>query len=113
LGSFTSTRPESLVLTEGKMNSEKLGAIVKRRVSPAVEKNFPLGDRIFQHERAPCRGSRRVKKVIEKLKINTRMWPGNSRYLNPIEKIRGIAKGRLGKMDWSVNELLICNMIKM
>lgn len=34
-----------------------------------MEKNFPNGDGILQHEYAPCYTSKKVKKVIEELKI--------------------------------------------
>jgi hypothetical protein len=50
---------------ELKKNSD----ITKCRIVPAMEKNFPNGDGILQHEYAPCYTSKKVKKVIEELKI--------------------------------------------
>jgi transposase len=94
------------------MNSEKYSDIIKRRVVPAMENGFPNGDGIFQHDFAPCHSSRKVKKVTEDLKINMLHWPGNSPDLNPFENIQSIAKGRLGKMDYSTNEQLTSNIIK-
>ena len=66
---FTSTGPGSLIPSEGMMISEELSDI-KCRAIPSVEKNFPNSDGIFYQEHAPSHTSRRVKKVIEELKIN-------------------------------------------
>jgi hypothetical protein len=56
---FTSIGPGNLVFIEGIMNSEKYSDITKRRVVPAVEKNFPNGNGIIQHDLAPCHTSRK------------------------------------------------------
>jgi hypothetical protein len=44
---------------------------------PAVEKNFPNSDGILHQERASSHISRKVKKVIEELKIHMLQWSCN------------------------------------
>lgn len=51
-GCFISTGPGSLVPIEKVMNSEKYIGIIKCRVVPAVENNFPNSDGVFQDDLA-------------------------------------------------------------
>jgi hypothetical protein len=68
------------------LNSKKYSNIIKGRVVPAMENNFPNGDEIFQYDFAPCHSSRKVKKVTEEIR-NMLHWPGHSPDLNPFENI--------------------------
>jgi hypothetical protein len=81
LGYYTSTWLGSLVPVR-MHNSEKYSYIIKRRIFPTRERNFPNGDEIFQHDFAPCHTSIKVKKVIEELKIKVFQWTGNSSALH-------------------------------
>jgi hypothetical protein len=43
-----------------------------------METYFSNYDGILRHDFVPCHTSRKVKKMIEELKINMLQWPGNS-----------------------------------
>jgi len=58
------------------MISKKYG-VVQCIAVPAVEKNFPNSDGILHHERASSHISRKVKKVMEELKIQMLWWSWN------------------------------------
>jgi len=98
-GCFTVHGPGTLQPVTGMMNGDAYVEVLRRKMIPAMEKHFPAGDGIFQHDLAPCHTSRKVKQFLQENNINMLSWPGNSPDVNPIENLWGIVKTRLRKYD--------------
>ena len=89
------------------MNDDKYIEVIQRKVVRDVERAFANGGRIFQQDLAPCRTTKKVKKVFEENHIKVLDWPGNSPDLNPIENLWSIVKTRLLKRDCITQTKLI------
>ena len=85
-GSFTVHGPGALDPVTGMMNSDRYIDVLTRKVLPQLNKDFPTGDGIFQHDLAPCHTSKKVTKFLQDHHIAILAWPGNSPDLNPIEE---------------------------
>ena len=68
-GSFSYSGVGSLRPIDGMMNSEKYVRVVESCVVNDMQKAFPGGDGVFQHDRAPCHTSKMTTAALKKKKI--------------------------------------------
>jgi len=71
------------------MNADKYIGVIQQKVVRDMERAFPSGGGIFQHDLAPCHTAKKVKKELADNHIKVLDWPGNSPDLNQY-KICGI-----------------------
>jgi hypothetical protein len=110
-GSFTAGGPGSLVPVDSMMNSSKYIEIFKSIVLPFLH-TFADCKGAFQHDLAAHHNKKAVKKFNQGNKISMLDWPSNSPDMNPIENLWSILKKCLGKMDYSTEEHMVTNIMK-
>ncbi len=84
-----------LHVVEGSMNKDQYLRVLRTRVRPQMAEWFPLGDGIFQQDKAPAHTAKQCLKYLEDEHIRVLDWPGNSPDLNVIENLWAIIKKRL------------------
>jgi len=59
------------------MNSDNYKASLQSHLPPVLERDFPVGDGIFQQDLASCLTSKKMRKFFEEKDITILDWPGN------------------------------------
>ena len=83
----------SLVMYEGRLNSERYVNIVKD-IIPTYGMNFIGSDYIYQQDNAPCHSAQHTRDSFSELGIKTLDWPPQSPDLNPIEGVWRLIKNK-------------------
>ena len=95
------------------MNSDKYKALLQTHLLPAMQRDFPDGDGIFQQDLAPCRTARKMRTFFEESGLTVLEWPGNSPGINPIENLWAMIKRRLQRGDSSTMQKMIRKLAEM
>ena len=106
-GCFSFEGVGSLFPVTGMMNADKYIGVIQQKVVRDMERAFPSGGGIFQHDLAPCHAAKKVKKELAENHIKVLDWPGNSFDLNPIKNLWNIVKIWLLKKDCTTKDKLI------
>ena len=110
--SSTAKGPERLIIIEGMMNSDNYKATLQSHLLPVLERDFAVGDCIFQQDLAPCHTSKKMRTFFEEEDITILDGPRNLTDLNPNENLWAVIKPRIEKTDCSTVQKMISAIIR-